>query len=88
MELVGAILLAYSSDSYLMPAYTKSTIVEFIRSSPSELVGLLQQAYAADGFCSQYTRQTIAWARVIPDLQLSAEISQFWWLRVRLAPRD
>ena len=54
-----------------MSAYTKSTVAEFIRSSPSELVGLLQQAYAADGFCSQYTRQTIAWARVIPDLQRS-----------------
>jgi hypothetical protein len=33
------------------------------------MVGSLQQAYAADGFASLYTRQTQAWARVIPKLQ-------------------
>jgi hypothetical protein len=32
-------------------------------------VGSLQQGYAADGFATQYTRQTKAWARVIPKLQ-------------------
>jgi hypothetical protein len=54
-----------------MPAYARYNIAEFVRSSPSEVVGLLQRAYAADGFLSQYTRQTKAWARVIPELQQS-----------------
>jgi Uncharacterized conserved protein (DUF2075) len=34
-------------------------------------MGYLQQAYASDGFASQYTRQTKAWLGVIPRLQHS-----------------
>jgi hypothetical protein len=54
-----------------MSAYTKSTVRQFLQSSPSELIGLLHRAYAADGFCSQYTRQTKAWAQIVPELQHS-----------------
>ncbi len=54
-----------------MPAYVKHKIEEFIRQNPSIIIGSLQQAYAADGFVSQYTRQTKAWAQVIPELQRS-----------------
>jgi hypothetical protein len=54
-----------------MPAYVRRTIGGFISDDPSTIVGSLQQEYAADGFASQYTRQTKAWARVIPKLQHS-----------------
>ena len=37
---------------------------------------------------SEWRYSTFRLESQIPDLQLSAEISQFWWLRVRLAPRD
>src|ERR1700730_154666 len=52
-----------------MPAYVRHTIHQFIHEDAAKMVGSLQQAYAADGFASQYTRQTKAWARVIPQLQ-------------------
>jgi Uncharacterized conserved protein (DUF2075) len=54
-----------------MPAYKKANLVEFVHTSASEIIGQLQYGYANDGFLSQYTRQTKAWARVIPDLQQS-----------------
>ena len=54
-----------------MPAYVRRTIVRFIHDDAAAIVGSLQQAYAADGFASQYTRQTKAWARVIPKLQFT-----------------
>jgi hypothetical protein len=58
---------------FFMPAYSRRTVGLFIRENPSTIVGVLQQAYAADGFASQYTRQTKAWATVIPKLQRSFE---------------
>jgi hypothetical protein len=41
----------------------------FIHDDAAAIVGSLQQAYAADGFASQYTRQIKAWTQVIPKLQ-------------------
>ena len=52
-----------------MPAYVRRTVNRFVAEDAAALVGLLEQAYAADGFASQYTRQTRAWADVIPVLQ-------------------
>jgi Uncharacterized conserved protein (DUF2075). len=52
-----------------MPAYARRTIGQIIHDDAAAIVGTLQQAYAVDGFASQYTRQTQAWARVIPKLQ-------------------
>lgn len=52
-----------------MPAYLRRTVGEFIREEPHAVIGILQQAYASDGFVSQYTRQTRAWDQVIPELQ-------------------
>lgn len=52
-----------------MPAYIRKKIAHFIDCSPVEIVGTLQQAYAADGFAAQYTRQTQAWSIIIPILQ-------------------
>ncbi len=52
-----------------MPAYSKSSVAEFVDCSASAVIGQLQRAYAADGFISQYTRQTKVWARIIPELQ-------------------
>jgi hypothetical protein len=52
-----------------MPAYARRTVDQFIHDDVSAIVGSLQQGYAADGFATQYTRQTKAWARVIPKLQ-------------------
>lgn len=33
------------------------------------IIGILQQAYASDGFVSQYIRQTQAWDQIVPELQ-------------------
>jgi hypothetical protein len=52
-----------------MPAYARFIVDRFIHEEAAAIIGCLQQAYAADGFASQYTRQTKAWARAIPDLQ-------------------
>lgn len=52
-----------------MPAYLRRTVDEFISEEPSAVIGILQQAYASDGFVSQYTRQTEAWDHVVPELQ-------------------
>jgi len=52
-----------------MPAYLRRTADEFISEQPNAVIGILQQAYASDGFVSQYTRQTQAWDQVVPELQ-------------------
>jgi len=52
-----------------MPAYARRTVGRFIQDDADAIIGALQKAYAADGFSSQYTRQTKAWTRVIPKLQ-------------------
>lgn len=52
-----------------MPAYYRSTVSEFLRADPTKILGSLQVAYAADGFLSQYSKQTQAWATAIPLLQ-------------------
>jgi Uncharacterized conserved protein (DUF2075) len=54
-----------------MPAYVRDPIPNFVKMSVGELIGRLERSYAADGFSSQYTRQTKAWAQLIPDLQRS-----------------
>jgi hypothetical protein len=52
-----------------MPAYLRRTIDEFLREESIAVIGILQQAYASDGFVSQYTRQTRAWDQIVPELQ-------------------
>jgi hypothetical protein len=52
-----------------MPAYYRQTIGTFLTVSPAKVLGELQQGYAADGFTSQYTQQTLAWNEVIPVVQ-------------------
>jgi hypothetical protein len=52
-----------------MPAYYRQSIGTFLSIAPTEVVGILQQKYANDGFASQYTQQTRAWSEVIPVLQ-------------------
>ena len=47
----------------------RRTVGQIIQDDAAAIVGQLQQAYATDGFASQYTRQTQAWARVVPTLQ-------------------
>lgn len=49
-----------------MPAYYRATLSEFLHTNPNSILGTLQAAYAADGFSSQYSKQTLAWATVIP----------------------
>ena len=48
-----------------MPAFHRSSLVDFITSSNSELTGLLSLAYARDGFNQQQTQQTLAWQQDI-----------------------
>lgn len=52
-----------------MPAYYRATIAEFLQADPINVLGTLQRAYAADGFASQYSKQTLAWTTVIPLFQ-------------------
>ena len=52
-----------------MAAYLRRTVADFLREEPLGVMGILQQAYASDGFVSQYTRQTQAWDRLVPELQ-------------------
>jgi hypothetical protein len=54
-----------------MPAYARYLLNQFAETNPAEIVGILQEAYAVDGFSSQYTRQTKAWASILPKLQHS-----------------
>ncbi len=54
-----------------MAAYLRRSIKQFVQEDTASVVGTLQQAYASDGFASQYTRQTVAWAQIIPKLQIS-----------------
>src|SRR5579859_4694638 len=44
-----------------MPAYIDRGVLDFINSPDAELISNLHQAYASDGFTSQYTSQTTAW---------------------------
>jgi hypothetical protein len=53
-----------------MPAYFRQSIAAFLTYSTAEVTGALQQGYAADGFASQYTKQTQAWGDVIPILKM------------------
>jgi hypothetical protein len=52
-----------------MPAYVSRSVVEFIAERPESLTGELNEAYAKDGFASQYTSQIRAWSTSIPVLQ-------------------
>lgn len=44
-----------------MPPYVDKGVLDFLNTSDRELLSVLHQAYASDGFLSQYTSQTIAW---------------------------
>lgn len=52
-----------------MPAYSRSSIREFLSSPDSTIIARLTTAYAADGFLSQYTSATVAWAQTLPALR-------------------
>ncbi len=52
-----------------MAAYYRRRVKDLVCEPPVSIVGALQQAYAADGFASQYTRQIQAWAEIVPKLQ-------------------
>lgn len=68
-----------------MPAYYRETIGQFLDATVTGVVGSLQQAYAADGFASQYTKQTRAWSDVIPLLQ--AELQRLVTSRTEASER-
>lgn len=52
-----------------MAAYYRESLESFVAADPAKVAGALHQAYAADGFASQFTKQTRAWQEVIPVLQ-------------------
>lgn len=52
-----------------MPAYYRSALASFINEAPSAIVGQLQTQYANDGYATQFSTQTRAWADVVPLLQ-------------------
>jgi hypothetical protein len=52
-----------------MGAYYQASIDSFIDSDVRQIVGELATAHARDGYRTQFTTQTRAWADVIPSLQ-------------------
>jgi hypothetical protein len=44
-----------------LPAYIDESVLDLLNTPDRELIARLHQAYASDGFVSQYTSQTIAW---------------------------
>jgi DUF2075 family protein len=52
-----------------MPAYFRARLADFISIDPDAVVGQLETNYARDGFNTQFSQQTLAWAAVIPLLQ-------------------
>src|SRR5437868_763649 len=52
-----------------MPAYIRRPLSSLLAADPDTLVRQLHQRYRDDGFSSQYTQQTTAWAKGIPHLQ-------------------
>lgn len=52
-----------------MAAYFQAKLSHFLTCDPSHILGTLQDEYAADGYSSQYSKQTIAWSTLIPKLQ-------------------
>lgn len=52
-----------------MPAYFRSSITEFLETGDDAIIAKLQTAYARDGYQSQYTTQTIAWAVTLPAVR-------------------
>src|SRR5215510_14718171 len=53
-----------------MPAYFRQSIAAFLTYNTAEVMGALKQGYAADGFASQYTKQTQALGDIVPVLKL------------------
>lgn len=60
-----------------MPAYFRSSINAFLSTKDDAVLSKLQSAYAADGYRTQYTSQTIAWEATLPALrrELSSLVS-------------
>lgn len=52
-----------------MPAYVRLSLPDFADADPDALLGLLEKGHARDGFATQYSQQTTAWATVIPEMQ-------------------
>lgn len=52
-----------------MPAYFRSSIADFLAAADPSIVARLHSAYANDGYQSQYTSQTTAWALTLPALR-------------------
>lgn len=52
-----------------MPAYVRLTIPELIDLPSASLLGQLEAGHARDGYASQFTQATIAWAELIPLLK-------------------
>jgi hypothetical protein len=56
-----------------MPAYFRSSIGEFLDTHDDSIAAQLQTAYAADGYVTQYTTQTVAWNVTLPALRTTFE---------------
>ena len=52
-----------------MPAYIDQTVRDFLGTPNESILANLHGAYAADGFVSQYTSQTIAWENTLDPLK-------------------
>src|SRR5262245_54138621 len=59
-----------------MPAYVRDPLGSFILADPAALIGRLEHAYAQDGFATQFSQQTRAWASTIPLLQAALAEAQ------------
>jgi enamine deaminase RidA (YjgF/YER057c/UK114 family) len=52
-----------------MPAYYRATIKRFLNDTDDAVLARLATAYANDGYVSQYTSATLAWANLLPMLR-------------------
>jgi hypothetical protein len=52
-----------------MPAYVRRLLDAFVTADLREMVGQLEIRHAEDGYASQFTQQTKAWAQVLPIFQ-------------------
>jgi len=57
-----------------MAAYYRSTLAAFAEEASDAIVGHLHTQYASDGFATQFSTQTRAWAEFVPLLQAQVGI--------------
>lgn len=56
-----------------MPAYFRASVETFLATPDDVVISRLTTSYAQDGYVSQYTSATLAWALTLPNLRLALQ---------------